>query len=186
MQTTLAQEGDDLALRERKLSQFDVLQSHDAAMLGSGKVIWALCTANMAVLRDGRQLSSSFLLVNGGMNIDTYLTTRWIEHSESAMHRICSEHADDLKRDSMTHATSAALAREDAVLERLFNTAMFVCELPHQPREDTRAHWTSKGFPQLACFWHIQQCANPRARCRPPCVDMAQRRAHERHDCWLD
>jgi hypothetical protein len=85
----------------------------------------------MAALRDGRQLSSSFLLVNGGVNIDTYLTTRWIEHSESAIHQICSEHADDLKRDSITHAAAAALAREDAVLERLFNTAMFVCERKH-------------------------------------------------------
>jgi len=136
MQAKLAQKEDGISLRESKLTQFGVLESPDAAMLGSGKVICALCTANMAALRDGRQLNSHFLSVNGGVNIDPYLTSRWLEDSKSAMHLICGEHAVDLKRDSMTHAAAAALAREDAVLERLFiNTAMYVCERKHSYRE---------------------------------------------------
>ena len=68
----------------------------------------------MAALRDKRKLGTKLLAINGGPNVDSTLTTRWTEHTNSAIYRICYEHAKGLKANKMTHAKVAALAREDA------------------------------------------------------------------------
>ena len=89
----------------------------------------------MAALRDGRQLNSKFLAINGGYNVDKYLTTNWRVHVDSDMHKACVAHAEDLQRDSMTHASASALMRESEVTARLINTAAYVCERKHSYRE---------------------------------------------------
>lgn len=101
-----------------KITQFGVLESDESVVLGAGKII---CTAKMAALRNKRKLCSKFLAINGGPNVDSALTTRWTEHTNPAIHRICYEHAKDLKVNQMTHAQAAALAREGAVTSRLVN-----------------------------------------------------------------
>ena len=92
-----------------KITQFGVLESDEPAILGTGKIICTTCTVNMAALRDKRHLGSKFLAVNGGSNVDLALTSRRTEHTNSAMHRICYEHAMELKANQMTHAQAAAL-----------------------------------------------------------------------------
>ena len=51
------------------------------------------------------------------------------------MHRICYEHAKDLKANQKTHAQAAALARVDVVASRLINDVLCVCERKLSYRE---------------------------------------------------
>ena len=109
-----------------KITQFGVLESDESVVLGAGKIICTTCAANMAALRNKRKLCSKFLAINGGPDVDSALTTRWTEHTNPAIHRICYEYAKDLKANQLTHAQAAALAREGAVTSRLVNTALYV------------------------------------------------------------
>ena len=108
----LAEKGEAISALEGKFSQFTVLEAPEAAMMGNGRIFCITCTTNMAALRDGRQLNSKFLAINGEYNSDKYLTTNWRVHVDSDMHKACVAHAEDLQRDSMTHASASALMQQ--------------------------------------------------------------------------